>query len=272
MSRREDRLSQQERHAQVLALVRRDGIVRVAALARAFGVTTETARRDLDALARSGALERMYGGGASRSLTDEPGIGIRSRVHGVERGLIGAAAARMVEAGDALMVDCGSTTSVFANALAARDLRVTVVTNCLPAARVLATSAHCRVILCPGEYVMREGGVYGSDTLEFIRRFKANKAFVGAGGLSRDGVTDADSSGCAVKRAMMERADRTILLLDSSKYDLALFERVCALSGVDELVSDAAPPRRLAVSLNAARVRVAVARHAEASPPRPRRE
>lgn len=272
MPRREHRLTQQERHAQVLAQVRRDGIVRVATLSRAFGVTTETARRDLDALARSGALQRTYGGGASRSLTDEPDIGIRSRVHGVERGRIGAAAALMVEAGDALMIDCGSTTSAFANALAARDLHVTIITNCVPAARSLGTSAHCRVILCPGEYVLREGGVYGSDTLEFIRRFKANKAFIGAGGLAPDGVTDADSLGCAVKRAMMERADRTILLLDRSKYDLVQFERVCALSGIDELVSDAVPPRRLAANLKAARVRVAVARHADAPLPRPRRE
>jgi DeoR family glycerol-3-phosphate regulon repressor len=264
MSRREHRLTQQERHAQVLALLRREGILRVATLARAFGVTTEPARRDLDELARSGALTRTYGGGAGRSLTDEPGIGIRSRVHEMERGRIGVAAARLVEPGDALMIDCGSTTSLFAGALAARDLHVTVVTNCLPAARSLGTSAHCRVILCPGEYVLREGGVYGSDTLEFIRRFQANKAFLGAGGLTPDGVTDADSLGCAVKRAMMERSDRTILLLDSSKYDLVQFERVCALSGVDELVSDAAPPRRLAASLKAARVGVAVARDGHA--------
>lgn len=243
----------------MLALLRREGIVRVATLARAFAVTTETARRDLDELARSGALKRTYGGGASRSLTDEPGIGIRSRAHAAERGLIGAAAALFVEPGDALMIDCGSTTSLFANALAARDLHICIVTNCLPAARALGTSTHCRVILCPGDYVMREGGVYGSDTLEFIRRFKANRAFIGAGGLTPEGVTDADSRSCAVKRAMMERCERTTLLLDSSKYDVGQFERVCALADMDELVSDAAPPKRLAASLNAARVRVVVA-------------
>ena len=48
------------------------------------------------------------------------------------------------------------------------------------------------MILCPGDYVLREGGVFGADTLEFIRRFKANKAFIGAGGITADGVTDAD--------------------------------------------------------------------------------
>ena len=244
----------------MLALLRREGTVRIGTLAQTFAVTTETARRDLDALAQNGALQRTYGGGASRSLIDEPGIDIRGRARAAERGRIGAVAAASVEPGDALMIDCGSTTTLFANALAARALHLTVLTNCLPAARVLGTNAHCRVILCPGDYVMREGGVYGSDALEFIRRFKANRAFVGAGGLTADGVTDADSQSCAIKRAMIERADRTILLLDSSKYDLAQFERVCALPDIDQLVCDAAPPKRLAAGLKSAGVETVVAR------------
>jgi DeoR/GlpR family transcriptional regulator of sugar metabolism len=260
MGRRNQRLSQPERHAQLLALLRREGTVRIATLAKAFDVTTETARRDLDVLAQSGALKRTYGGGASRSLIDEPGIGIRSRAHAAERGLIGAAAARLVEPGDALMIDCGSTTSLFANALAARNLHLTIVTNCLPVAGALGTNAHCRVILCPGDYVPQEGGAFGPDTLEFIRRFKANKAFIGAGGLTPDGVTDADSLGCSVKRAMMDRADRKILLLDSSKYDLVQFEQVCALADIDELISDAVPPKKLAAGLKGAGVQVTIAK------------
>ena len=79
------RLTQQERHAQILAVLRRDGAVRVATLAKLFDVTTETARRDLDELAESGALQRTYGGGAMRSLIDEPGIGLRGLVHTPER-------------------------------------------------------------------------------------------------------------------------------------------------------------------------------------------
>jgi len=259
VGRRTQRLNQQERHAQLLALLRREGTVRIATLAKVFDVTTETARRDLDELARSGALKRTYGGGASRSLIDEPGIGIRSRAHAAERGLIGTAAAGMVEPGDALMIDCGSTTSLFANALAARDLHLTVVTNCLPVARALGTNAKCRVILCPGDYVPREGGTFGADAVDFIRRFKANKAFIGAGGLTPDGVTDADSLGCSIKRAMVERSDRTLLLLDSSKYDVVQFERVCALSAVDDLLSDATPPKKLAAGLKRAGVRVTLA-------------
>lgn len=253
------RLSQQERHAQILALLRRDGIVRIATLARRFDVTTETARRDLDDLAESGALQRTYGGGASRSLIDEPGIGLRGLVHAEERKRIAAGAAALVEAGDALMVDAGSTTSLFAAALAARNLHLTVVTNCLPVAVALGTADRCRVILCPGDYVPREAGVFGTEAAAFLRRFQANKAFIGAGGLTAEGVSDADSAGCAIKRTMIERADRSLLLCDSSKFDAVQFERVGPLDDLDDLVTEAPPPRRLAAALRSARVAVHLA-------------
>jgi len=258
-TRTRPRLKREARHNEVLALLRREGTVRIAALARAFGVTTETARRDLDQLARSGALNRTYGGGASRSLTDEPPIGVRGRAHAAARARIGVAAAALVSEGDAVMIDCGSTTALFASALAARNLRITVVTNCVPAARMLGTSARCRVILCPGEYVLREGGVYGADTVDFILRYRANKAFVGAGGVAADALTDADSASCAVKRAMIERCDRAVLLVDHSKFELVQFERICALDAIDHIVTDSAPPRGLAAAARRAQVRIDIA-------------
>ena len=253
------RLSQQERHAQILAVLRRDGAVRVATLAKLFDVTTETARRDLDELAEIGALQRTYGGGAIRSLIDEPGIGLRGLVHTPERTRIAAAAAQLVQSGDALMIDAGSTTSLFATALAARNLHLTVVTNCLPVANALGAADRCRVVLCPGDYAPHEAGVFGTETVAFLRRFKANKAFLGAGGLTADGFSDADSAGCAVKRAMLENAERTLLLADSSKFDVVQFERVAPLDALDDLITDAAPPRKLAAALREAGVTGTVA-------------
>lgn len=253
------KLSQQERHARILAQLKREGIVRIATLAREFDVTTETARRDLDDLAESGALQRTYGGGASRSLIDEPGIGQRGLVHAEERRRIAEAAAALVESGDALMIDAGSTTSLFAAALAARDLRVTVVTNCLAVASALGAAERARVVLCPGDYVAHEAGVFGAETVAYLARFQANKAFLGAGGLTADGASDADSAACAVKRSMLDRAERALLLCDSSKFDAPQFERIAPLDAFDDLVTDTAPPKRLAAALRSAKVTVAVA-------------
>lgn len=253
------RLSQHERHAQILALLRRDGVVRIATLARTFDVTTETARRDLDELAATGALHRTYGGGASRSLVDEPGIGLRGLVHPEERTRIAEAAATLVANGDAIMIDAGSTTSLFAAALAARNPHVTVVTNCLPVASALGVADRCRVILCPGGYVAREGGVFGTEAVAFLRRFQANKAFIGAGGIAVHGISDADPASCAIKRAMIERSDRAILLADGSKFETVQFENVAPLADLDDLVTDRAPPRRLGAALREAKVAVTLA-------------
>jgi DeoR/GlpR family transcriptional regulator of sugar metabolism len=253
------RLSQQQRHAQILALLRRSGVVRIATLAKTFAVTTETARRDLDELAANGALQRTYGGGASRSLIDEPGIGLRGLVHAPSRTRIAEAAAALVEAGDALMIDAGSTTSLFAAALASRNVRVTVVTNCLQVATALGAADRCRVIVCPGEYVPREAGVFGTDAVAFLQRFRANKAFIGAGGVTADGLTDADSAGGAVKRAMLERAERAVLLADSSKFGVVQFERFAPLGALHDLVTEATPPRKLAAALRKAGVALRLA-------------
>ena len=259
MRRRKPKLRQEERHKEILARLRHEGTVRIATLAKTFAVTTETARRDLDELAARGAIMRTYGGGAARSLIDEPALGDRGRTHAIERAAIARKAASLVEPGDALMIDGGSTTRAFAQALAERELHITVVTNCLPVARALGANPNCRTLVCPGDYVAREEGTYGADAIEYLRRFKANRAFLGAGGVNSQGVTDADSQGCAIKRAMAERADETILLVDGSKYGLVQFERVCALSEVDVLVSEAAPPKRLGTSLRDAGVRVVIA-------------
>ena len=254
-----DRVRQRERHAQILALLRRDGIVRVASLARAFAVTTETARRDLDELAESGALQRTYGGGAIRSLTDEPGIGLRGLARTPERTRIAAAAAALVQSGDALMIDAGSTTSLFASALAARNLNLTVVTNCLPVASALAVSDRCRVVVCPGDYAAHEAGVFGAETVAFLGRFHANKAFIGAGGITASGISDAVSAACAVKRAMIEHSERSLLLVDSFKFDVVQFEAVAPLAAIDDVVTEARPPRRLAAALHQTGVEVTIA-------------
>ncbi|HEX6136101.1 MAG TPA: DeoR/GlpR transcriptional regulator, partial [Casimicrobiaceae bacterium] len=110
-----------------------------------------------------------------------------------------------------------------------------------------------------GDYVAREAGVFGTEAVAFLRRFQANKAFIGAGGVSADGMTDADSAGSAVKRTMLERADRALLLADGSKFDVVQFERIAPLSALDGLVTDVAPPRRLASAMRKAGVTLRIA-------------
>jgi len=223
-------------------------------IARAFGVSTETVRRDLDALSDGGLVSRTYGGAALPATGVEPSLAERQRELTRERERIAARAFELLAPREVVMLDCGSTTWHFARRLAIEPLPLTVVTNSLGIASTLAANPAIRVVVCPGDYAASEGGTFGPETLAFLRRFLADKAVIGAGGLTADGPTEVHSGAAWVKRVMLERAHRGILLVDHSKFGQARHEIICALAGLDDLVIDAPPPRALAEALAKAEV------------------
>ncbi len=246
------RLGKLARRERIIAELRANPAVRVAALARAFGVSTETVRRDLDALSEGGLVSRTYGGAALPAIGVEPALAQRQRELTAERELIARHAVGLVAAREVLMIDCGSTTWHFARRLATLPVPLTVVTNSLGIAGTLAANPAIRVVLCPGDYAAGEGGTFGPETLAFLRRFHADKAVIGAGGLTAEGPTDVQPGAAWVKQVMLERARRRILLLDRSKFEQARYELVCPLADLDDLVTDAPPPAALADAIRAA--------------------
>lgn len=253
------RLSREERWQRILSRLNNDVTVRISSLAAQFGVTTETIRRDINELTEQGLVIRTYGGAASRSLTAEPNL-VQRREHNVaQRIRVAQLAVSLVEPGDVLMVDSGSTTYQFARALASRPLELTVLTNCLPVAQSLGGITGFHVILCPGTYSETENAVFGQDTTTFLERFHANKAVIGAGGITENSVTDADARAGWIKKKMIARSERTILLLDHSKFNLRLFDNVCPITDIGDLVADREPPEPIARSLDAAEVRMHIA-------------
>jgi DeoR/GlpR family transcriptional regulator of sugar metabolism len=238
-----------QRRERIIAELRANPAVRVAALARAFGVSTETVRRDLDALSDDGLVSRTYGGAALPALGVEPSVVDRQRELVRERERIARRAFQLLAPREVVMIDCGSTTWHFARRLAIEPLPLTVVTNSLGIATTLAANPVLRVVVCPGDYAAGEGGTFGPETLAFLRRFRADKAVIGAGGVTADGPTEVHSDAAWVKRVMLERASRGILLVDHRKFDQMRYEIICALAELDDLVSDAAPPRALAEAI-----------------------
>ena len=253
------RLSKNERWERILSRLNNDVTVRISALAEQFGVTTETIRRDIDELTEQGLVSRTYGGAASRSLTAEPNLLQRRERHVAERQRIAQLAVSLVQPGDVIMIDSGSTTYQFALALSARPIELTALTNCLPIAQNLGGIRDVRVILCPGAYSKTENAVYGQETTAFLDRFQANKAVIGAGGLGNSCVTDADAEASWIKRKMIEKSEHTILVVDHSKFDLQLFDRVCPLEHIQDIVVDRDPPEKLKRALLAAPVQIYVA-------------
>src|SRR5262245_14666762 len=131
------RLKKHDRRERILGELRANPTVRIAELSKAFGVTGETVRRDLDSLSEDGLVSRTYGGAAVTSLAQEPGLDERHQTLVEERARIARRAVELVAPGDVLMIDSGATTAHFVRRLTA-DLRdITVITNSLGDAAVL---------------------------------------------------------------------------------------------------------------------------------------
>jgi len=254
-----ERLSKRQRQERILERLGNDVTVRISTLADQFDVATETIRRDIDQLTDKGLVDRTYGGAASKALSSEPAMEQRRLTRVKERERIGVCAVSLIESGDVIMIDAGSTTLHFARALAATDLDLTILTNCLAVAHALGSVNRIRVMMCPGEFREAESGLYGEETATFLDRFTANKSIIGAGGINDTEISDADSQAGWVKRKMLERSETSILLIDHSKFDTRLFSTVCSVSQLDHLVVDQPPSRHMTGAFRDANIQIHIA-------------
>jgi DeoR family glycerol-3-phosphate regulon repressor len=253
------RAKKQERQDRILAELRLSAAIRIPELAESFRVSTETIRRDLEEMAEDGLILRTYGGAVVSQLGVEPGWMERDNLMVAERERIGALAAQFVRPREIVMIDAGSTTLHLARRLAVADREVTVVTNCYAVAMALGTNPRIAIHVCPGRHDPQEGGVTGTETVEFINRFHVDRAFIGASGLTLEGAHEANAAAAAVKRAMLRRAETPMLLLDHGKFDRKSFEVVCPLKDLRHLVCDRVPNGDLGTALARARVQVHLA-------------
>ena len=235
------RLTKKERHALILSEVRRSASIRISKLARRIGVAGETIRRDLIELGDAGLINRTYGGATISLVTSEPVISERGLTLVEERARIGRGAAGLVEKGQIVMIDGGSTTYEVARNLSQLKRDLTIITNSTGVASVAGANPTFRVLLCPGTYDSREGSVLGEDTVEFVRRYNADVAIIGASGLSADGPSDMISGAAAVKRAMISRSLSTVLVVTHDKFGRSSLERICGLDDIADIVTDSEP-------------------------------
>ena len=245
------RLSKKERHELILSEVRRSASIRISRLATRLGVAGETIRRDLIELGDAGLLNRTYGGATISLVTSEPVIAERSQTMVEERTRIGRGAAGLVKKDQIVMIDGGSTTYEVARNLSQLRRDLTVITNSIGVASVAGANPTFRVVLCPGTYDSREASVFGEDTVEFIRRYNADIAIIGASSLSADGPSDMISGAAAVKRAMISRTLSTALVVTNDKFGRNSLERVCGISELSDIVTDREPQPSLRAVIEA---------------------
>jgi DeoR/GlpR family transcriptional regulator of sugar metabolism len=197
----------QERQNIIRTRLVRDGKVIAAELASEFDVSDDTVRRDLRDLAGQGVCERVYGGAILRA-PDSGSIQRRRSEDNLDKRAVAERAAQVVQAGQVVFIDAGSTNLIVARSLP-QDLDLTVVTNAPLVADALGGHARVRVVLLGGIVDHRRGAALGGVTLRAIEEIHADLFFVGTCGLDAEaGLTAFDAAEAEVKRAMAGQSDK----------------------------------------------------------------
>lgn len=246
-----------ERRLEIAGMIGRQGRITVEELALHFGVSAETVRRDLGHLAEEGAVQKIHGGAKRIRLHTESSFRERMTEDAEAKRAIAAKLATVVEPGDTLFIDTGSTTLMCAEAIAALG-RLTVITNSVAIAQAVAAAERGNAVyLVGGSFGADNGETTGALAIEQIGHFKADHAVLSAAAVdASSGVMDSSFEEAQVARAMIRRARHVIVAAHAAKFDRAAAFRVCPLEEVDLLVSEAAPGPELAVALLSASVEV----------------
>lgn len=229
------------RRARIVEQVQREGSVRVADLAQRFDVSEVTIRSDLVILEREGRLLRDRGGalakGSHHFVTSLLGVDQRASLHLDKKRRIGAAAARRVVAGDAILIDAG-TTAVEIARLLTQISPLTVVTNALNVALELGAAAGQRLILLGGTFNRESSSTVGSLTEQGLAELSVQKLFLGTQAFDANGLTDSTMEIAQAKRAMIRSARQVILVTDSSKWGTTSLTKVAPLTELDTIITD----------------------------------
>lgn len=230
-------MSYQSRKQIILKLLDEKGDVDVKELAQVLETSEITVRRDLGLMAADGLLYRTHGGAMRLSLVNQPISFVqKSAVNADNKDHICRIAAAQIQDGDVIFMDCGST--VFRMCSFIRDKRIKVITNSLPVVHELLNST-VSINLIGGEVDAERQAVHGSMSTEHIRRYQADKAFLGVGGISLDkGLSAVSEKEAEMTLSMAANAQVTYLLCDSSKLGKDKYLTFAPLELVNVLITD----------------------------------
>ena len=253
------------RRERIVAIVEQQGFARVTELSDHFGISEVTMRADLDALAKASVVQRIHGGAiasAHQPVVEQPFEETLLAGSGEKRA-IGQAAASLVESGQAIVLDVGTTTTAIATALIARaDLHdVVVITNALNIAVALERAIpRFTVIVTGGTLRPLQHSLVDPLAGAVLEHIHADIAFVGCSGVDVNaGVTNINLPEADVKRRMLAAAARGIVVADGTKLGLAYHSRIAPISEIDGLITNAGADDRAVEKLERAGLAVTLA-------------
>ena len=249
-----------ERRSQIVDLITKQRTVSNAELMERFGVSIETVRRDLDYLEQQGVLRKVYGGAAVNiALHSEPEYASRSRTNFQQKNAIAQEAVKLICPGDTVYLGVGTTVQAMVQYMKNIE-KITVFTNALRTAVELSDIAGCTVILPGGQLRTKELTLSGFPSEENLVHFNVDKAFVGIGGITEDGVTDFHIGEARLHRQLIVNARQSVALADSSKLGVRAMNNVCTLDEIDLVITDSNASKQSVKAFEKAGTKVIIAK------------
>lgn len=234
-----EELSVDDRRNKILELINRNGKVKVIELSKLFGISEVTIRNDLSELENAGILERIHGGAISTNKAYyNMSLHDRMRTNEDEKRNIAFEVASLITDGDTVIINSGTTT-LFAVQELKNIKNLTLLTNSLPIAQEASNYNNIHVIMLGGDINPQYKFTYGDDTLNQLKKYKADKLILAADGVSAmEGVTTYHHLEAEVNRQMIVRVNKTIIVADYTKIGRASFAKIDSLDNVDILITN----------------------------------
>jgi len=236
----------ERRREEIVTLVQARGYVSIDDLAATFSVTPQTVRRDINALSEQALLRRYHGGAGLPSSVENIAYPVRKVLCHEEKRRIARLVARHIPDRASLFLNIGTTTEEVARALQDRK-GLRVITNNLNIALMLSRRNDFEVIVAGGVVRSRDGGVIGASAVDLIHQFKVDYGVIGISGIDSDGtLLDFDYREVRVAQSIIANSRKVFLVADHTKFGRNAMIRLGALSAIDALFTDRAPPEPLA--------------------------
>jgi DeoR/GlpR family transcriptional regulator of sugar metabolism len=232
-----------QRQTTILETLRQQGAVSIHELSQTLGVSAMTIRRDLDELERRGLLKRTYGGAvAATSVSFDPPFTQRQQIQKSVKQAIAQQAATLIEKGDRLILDSGSTVATLCPYLGDRP-DLTVITYSIPVLHGLTRHADIALICTGGSFDNTINAFVGPLAEQVLENVRVDKAFLGATSISvKDGFSNSHLQNLTLQRLALRCARETYLLADSSKFLRDPFWIVANLEAITGIITDRSVP------------------------------
>ncbi|MGR5361320.1 DeoR/GlpR family DNA-binding transcription regulator [Vibrio mediterranei] len=234
-------MTQDERLIEIEARVKNYGRITIDEICQSYDISYDSARRDLVKLTARPGILRIRGG----AILDEKMVSVSFQQREIESSVkqkLAAYGASLINEQDIVFLDAGTTCAAIARQL---DVPSTVISNSLESLYALSRKRHIRKCVLGGVFDDFSHAIIGETTTEQIRRYQANKAFIGVSALSEVGITTDLESDANLKKAMASQSTQVICVAESSKFNTQLMNQSCLWSDIDFVITDKQPTENI---------------------------